>query len=173
MATATKAQLEQQISDLQAELAAAQLRSDELQQQIEAAQPETPERRDQLEQVVWLQRSEPSDKQRRYDREGNLILNFGVQYAALDRRSGKRLFGPMRFYTAYGDLAVDILEVFRGDTRLARIGAYERPIEPAEDGTRRSEWVIASFSAIPSTRPAQPAPVAAGYGEPTGEEVPF
>lgn len=169
MATITKADLESQVTELQQALAAAQQRVDDLTAQLEAT---APERRDQLEQVVWLQRNAPGEQQRRYTREGGLILSFGAQYAALDKQSGQRLFGPMRWFTAFGDLAIEIDQVFKGDTRLARIGAYERPQLPAQDGTRRSEWVVAHFTAMPPLeRPAAPEP--AGYGEPTSEEVPF
>lgn len=169
MATITKADLEAQVAELQQALAASQQQVDDLTAQLETT---APERRDQLEQVVWLQRTAPGDRQRRYTREGGLILSFGAQYAALDKQSGKRLFGPMRWFTAYGDLATEIDQIFAGDTRLARIGAYERPQPPAEDGTRRSEWIVAHFTAMPPLeRPAAPEP--AGYGEPTEEEVPF
>lgn len=169
MATATKAELEQQLAELQAALASSQERINSLETQLEAA---TPGRRDQLEQVLWLQKKAPD--QIRYTQAGEPVIRVGGQYAALDRETGKRLYGPMKFFTAIGENAKALLDIFGGDTRLVRIGAYERPQLPAEDGTRRSEWVIASVSAIPAVQSRQSqAPVAAGYGEPTEEEVPF
>lgn len=166
MATATKAELEQQLAELQAALASSQARITDLEAQLEAA---APGRRDQLEQVLWLQKKAPTEI--RYTQDGSPVIRIGGQYAAVNRETGRRLYGPMKFFTAIGENAKALLEIFETDTRLVRIGAYERPQIPAEDGTRRSEWVIASVSAIPAVQ--SQAPVAAGYGEPTEEEAPF
>jgi len=166
MTITTKAQLEQQILDLQAELAAAQHANDELRQQSEAT---TPEKRDQLEQTVWLQTKTPGQDRRGWTQDGDRTLRFGAQYAALDKRSGQRLYGPYKNFIAYGALAQQVDEIFKGDSRLARIGAYERPSTPSEDGTRRSEWVLTAITVVPRVQPAAPAPVA----EPTSEPIAF
>jgi hypothetical protein len=186
MATVTKTQLEARVAELLAALAVAQGRNNDLEQQLEAqaSEAQEPERRDQLQQVVWLQREAPSFERKtmRWSADGEtLVLRLGVQYATIDRKSGQRLFGERRWLTAIGDTAEAVRNLYEtSDTRLVRIGAYERPQPPAKDGTRRSEWILSRFEPLPRLdAPAQPvqaaasAPVAAGYGEPTDEEVPF
>jgi hypothetical protein len=180
--TITKAQLEAQVTELQEALAAAQARTTDLEQQLEsqAAEAQEPERRDQLQQVVWLQREAPSFERNtmRWSADGEtLIMRLGVQYATIDRRSGQRLFGERKWLTAIGDIAEAVRNLYEtSDTRLVRIGAYERPQPPAQDGTRRSEWILASFEPMPRLdAPAQPVQAAASapLAEPTSEEIPF
>lgn len=181
MAT-TKIQLEQQIAvyeqqlsehsdlvaELQAELSTSQQRADDLQQQIETAAP-APQQRDQLEQTVWLQTNAPDSDRRSWTQDGDMIIRFGAQYAALDKRTGQRLYGPYKNFVAYGALAQQVNELFMGDSRLARIGAYERPSTPSENGTRRSEWVLTTITVVPRVQPAAPATVA----QPTAEPIAF
>jgi hypothetical protein len=233
MATITKTQLEARVAELQAALAVAQGRNNDLEQQLEAqaSEAQEPERRDQLEQVVWIQRDCPSfDRDTmRWSRDGKtLILEIATQYSSLDRRTGQRVYGARKWFTAIGELAERIRDHYESgsDVRLVRIGAYEKPQLPEhctrneltergfspraqvrgslvghlEDGTPvyetaltgdngeklfrigepRSEWMLSHFKPLPRLdAPAQPvqaaasAPVAAGYGEPTDEEVPF
>jgi hypothetical protein len=182
MANTTKSQLEAQVTELQQALAAAQARTTDLEQQLDAlaAEAQEPERRDQLEQVVWIQRDCPSfeNNTMRWSADGNtLLLRLGVQYATVDRKSGKRLFGERRWLTAIGATAEQVRDLYAtSDTRLCRIGAYERPQEPAEDGTRRSEWILSRFEPMPRLdAPAQPVQAAASApaAEPTSEEIPF
>jgi hypothetical protein len=170
--TITKAQLETTVAELQAALADAEQRVIDLQQQAEAPSQDSPERRNQLEQTVWIQREAPSHERgtMKWSADGEtLIIRVAAQYATLDRRSGQRLFGERRWYTAFGVMAEQILDLYRdSDTRLVRIGAYERPQAPAQDGTRRSEWILASFEPMPRTdTPAQSTTPA------SEEEVPF
>lgn len=181
MATITKAALETQIEELQAALAAAEQRAADLQQQIEVTGDE-PERRDQLEQVVWLQREAPSFERRtlRWSADGEtLIMRVAFQYSAVDRRTGERQYGERRWLTVIGETAEQLRDLMEGsDTRLVKIGAYERPQQPAEDGTRRSEWVLARFQPMPRLdRPATPvqagATAPAAPAAPTLEEIPF
>jgi hypothetical protein len=66
-----------------------------------------------------------------------------------------------------------------GEDRLVVISAYEEPSKAREGDYRRfSDWKIVEVRAIPRAASAQPAPaqaapVAAGYAEPTTEEIPF
>jgi multidrug efflux pump subunit AcrA (membrane-fusion protein) len=185
--TITKAQLEAQLAELQEALAAAQSRTTDLEQQLEAqaSQAQEPERRDQLEQIVWIQRNCPSfeNETMRWSQDGDtLILNLATQYSSLDRKTGQRVYGARKWFTVIGELAERVRDHYEAsDVRLVRIGAYERPIPPKPGSNeRRSEWVLNRFEPLPRLdAPAQPvqaaasAPVAAGYGEPTDEEVPF
>lgn len=160
--TITKAQLETQLQAAQARIA-------ELEQAATPAPAE--ERRDQLEQVVWLQREAPSFEKKtlRYAADGEtLLMRVGYQYSSLNKRTGQRQYGERRWLTVIGDTAESLRHLMEtSDTRLVRIGAYESPQPPAEDGTRRSEWVLARFEPMPRTAPA-----AAGDTIPE-EAVPF
>lgn len=180
MTTITKAQLEAQATELQQALAAAQARIDELQQQLDAQADADPDetRRNQLEQTVWLQREAPSFERKtmRWSADGQtLLMRIGAQYATLDRRSGQRLYGERRWFTAIGEVAEQLRDMYASsDTRLVRIGAYERPQPPAQDGTRRSEWILACVEPL-ARAPQAPAaaPAQAFSHEPSEEEVPF
>jgi hypothetical protein len=179
MATATKAQLETLIEELQASLVAAEQRINDLHQQIEAAQVDQPGQRDQLEQVVWLQREAPSfDKGTlRWSANGDtLLMRVGYQYAAIDKRTGSRQFGERRWLTVIGSTAEELRSFMEtSDTRLVRIGAYERPLTPSEDGTRRSEWILARFSPMPRVDAPASAPqtAASAPAQPSLDEIPF
>ena len=179
MTTITKAQLEAQATELQQALTAAQARIDELQQQLGAqADADPEERRNQLEQTVWLQREAPSFERNtmRWSADGQtLLMRIGAQYATLDRKSGQRLYGERRWFTAIGEVAEQLRDLYASsDSRLVRIGAYERPQPPAADGTRRSEWILASVEPLARTPQAlAPAPAQAFSQEPSEEEVPF
>ena len=180
MTTITKAQLEAQAAELQQALAAAQARIDELEAQLDAQAGADPdERRDQLQQTVWLQREAPSFERKnlRWSADGQtLLMRIGAQYATLDRRSGQRLYGERRWFTAIGEVAEQLRDLYASsDSRLVRIGAYERPQPPAADGTRRSEWILASVEPLARTpQVPAPAPAPAAFNqEPSEEEVPF
>jgi hypothetical protein len=179
----TKTQLEARVAELQAALAVAQGRNNDLEQQLEAqtSEAQEPERRDQLEQIVWIQRDCPSfsNETMRWSADGEtLIMRLATQYSSLDRKTGKRVYGARKWVTVIGELAERIRDHYEtSDVRLVRIGAYERPLKPAEDGTRRSEWILSRFEPMPRLdAPAQPVQAAASGGhavyEPT-EEVPF
>jgi hypothetical protein len=188
MPTITKTQLEARVAELQAALAVAQGRNNDLEQQLEAqaSQAQEPERRDQLEQIVWIQRDCPSfeNETMRWSRDGEtLIMSLATQYSSLDRKTGQRIYGARKWFTVIGELAERVRDHYDSgsDVRLARVGAYERPIAPKPGSNeRRSEWILSTFEPLPRLdAPAQPVQaaatgaLAAGYGEPTDEEVPF
>jgi hypothetical protein len=188
MATVTKTQLEARVAELQAALAVAQGRNNDLEQKLEAqaSQAQEPERRDQLEQIVWIQRDCPSFENgtMRWSHSGEtLIMSLATQYSSLDRKTGQRIYGARKWFTVIGELAERVRDHYDSgsDVRLARIGAYERPIAPSPGSNeRRSEWILSTFEPLPRldvpARPVQAAAtgaLAAGYGEPTDEEVPF
>lgn len=137
-------------------------------------------RKDQLDQVLWLQRNAPNGKRQGVTPKGTPFISFGAQYGSLDKRSGTRVFGAWKNFTAYGPLAEAITEFFTTEDRLARITAYERPWHgqlAGADGpitTRNSEWVVVSFEPIArlDTPPVRE-PEAPFSAEPTTEEVPF
>jgi len=124
-----------------------------------------------LSQVLWLQRkplTEAGPDGRgniSYTRTGVLVVRFGAQYASLDRKSGQRIFGPWRFFTAYGEVASAIIRFMAGEDRLAVIEAYEEPWASSVDpSARQSDWVVRGFSPItrgagtPAERQPAPAP---------------
>jgi hypothetical protein len=183
MATITKTQLEARVAELQAALAIAQGRNNDLEQQLEAqaSQSQEPERRDQLEQIVWIQRDCPSfdNETLRWSADGEtLVMRLAVQYSSLDRKTGRRVYGARKWFTVIGDLAERVRDHYaNSDVRLARIGAYERPVPPRNgDNERRSEWLLSAFEPMPRLdAPAQPVQAAASapIAEPTSEEIPF
>lgn len=173
MANATKAQLE-------SALAAAQARISELEAQAEQPKAAAPH----LSQVLWLQRkplAEAGPDGRgniSYTRTGVLVVRFGAQYASLNRQTGQRVFGPWRFFTAYGETASAIIAFMAGEDRLAAIEAYEEPWSSSTDpNARQSDWVVRGFTPVgrgagnppvpPATRPeaAPAAPVPAPQPE--------
>jgi hypothetical protein len=173
MATATtKAQLAEaleaatsRISELEALVAA----QSEQQQPTAAAH---------LDQVLWIQRKPLAERTSDgkgnigYTRSGMLTVRFAAQYASLDKRSGTRTFGVWKFFTAYGEVAQQVIDLMRTEDRLVRVQAYEEPWSSAQDpNARNSDWVCRGFSPIgrgagnppmPQARPeAAPAPAAA------------
>lgn len=165
MATATKAQLEAALEAAQARISELEAKASE--QQPQAAQPH-------LSQVLWLQRKPltPVGDDGRgnisYTKGGTLTVRFGAQYARLDRQSGRRVFGPWRFFTAYGDMASAIISFMAGSDRLVAIEAYEEPWASASDpNARQSDWVVRGFTPVgrgagnPPELPATPAPAPA------------
>jgi hypothetical protein len=172
----TKAVLEQQLADALARIA-----------ELEAAapaQPETPSRAH-LQQAIWLPRGTIADLleggqlRRGVTRKGDTwVTIWGAQYASTSQ-DGERRYGAGKSLVAFGQPADDLLQVLAGSDRLVAISAYEEPSKPREGDYRRfSDWKVVEVRAIPRTTPAQPvpaqaAPVAAGYGEPTEDEIPF
>lgn len=165
--TTTKAQLEQQLADALARIA-----------ELEAQEPVS---RAHLSQAVWLPRGDvDSLLENRWLRHGitrksdTWVTLNGAQYAARNQ-DGSRSYGAGKSLIAYGQPADDLLEVLRSGGRLVAIEAYEVPSTPREGDNRRfSEWKVVEVRQIgtaPAPAPAQP--VAAGYGEPSEEEVPF
>lgn len=171
---ATKIQLEAQLAALREELASVKAAAEETalaaNRQIEALQqqqapsPAAPH----LDQVLWLQRKPltetgPGPEGRGnigHTRQGTLTVRFGAQYASLDKRTGERRFGEWRFYTAYGDMASQVIAFMAGPDRLAKIQAYEEPWASQEGADRRSDWVVRGFTPIPRGA-SQAAPTAA------------
>lgn len=173
MAQATKAQLAEALE-------AAQLRIQELETaQAAAAAPaeapapaEQPVSRAHLSQALWLQRKPLSQQGEDgkgnigYTRAGTLVVRFGAQYASLNRESGQRVFGPWKFFTAYGEIAQSIISFMAGEDRLAVIEAYEEPwASQSNPNDRQSDWVVRGFSPIsrsagsaPAERQPAPAP---------------
>lgn len=172
MATATKAQLQSALAAAQARIAELEAAQAERQEQPRAATPH-------LSQVLWLQRKalvpvgDDGKGNIGYTKTGVLAVRFGAQYASLDRESGQRVFGPWKFFSAYGDMAKAIISFMQGDDRLAAIEAYEEPWTSKHDpNARQSDWVVRGFQPIgrgagnpptaPATRPeaapAAPAP---------------
>lgn len=165
----TKAALEQQLAAALERVSSLELELTNLHQEAAA-----PERRDHLEQVMWLQREAPADRDRGFTREGSLWLRCGAQYAAVDRQSGRRSFGAYKNLVAYGEVARALDEVFATETRLVAVTAYERPWTSSQEGPRRSDWVVTSVTPIARTAPAAPSAPAPAYdGEPSSEEIPF
>ena len=156
--------------ELVAELEAAKARITELESSGE-----------QLNQTLWLQRTPPKGSRQGFTPNGTAFIKFGAQYGYLNKKTNSRLFGGMKFFTAYGELAETIGELFNTDDRLVRITAYERPWHGTTAGpegpvsTRNTEWIVVSFQ--PVARLDSPAPMsepeAPFSGEPTSEEVPF
>jgi hypothetical protein len=136
-----------------------------------------------LSQVLWLQRkglTEAGPDGRgniSYTAGGTLVVRFGAQYASLDRKSGQRVFGPWKFFSAYGDMASTIVSFMQGGDRLALVEAYEEPWASSTDANaRNSDWTVRGFSPIgrgagnppmPQARPeAAPALAAAAPVQP-------
>lgn len=168
--TATKADLQQQLDVATSTI-------EELRQQLADLTEAQARRRDHLEQVVWLQRDEPTEEQRTPTAGGVPCLRFAAQYAGLDRRTGRRNFGAYKDFIAYGELAETLDAIFASGTRLVAITAYERPWANTARA-RRSDWVVTSVTSIgrptePAEESAPAAPEPTGYGEPTEEEVLF
>jgi len=184
-------------AQLQAALEQAQARISELEAaQAAAATPaEAPApaavAQPHLSQVLWLQRKPlaqtgPDGKGNvGYTAGGTLVVRFGAQYASIDRETGQRLFGPWKFFTAYGQMAAQVIAFMQGDDRLVRIQAYEEPWSSSSDpNSRQADWVVRGFTPIgrgaaspgaPRTRPAA-APVRRqpeAHLEPTLAEVAF
>lgn len=170
--TQTKAALAQaleaataRIAELEAALAA----------QAEQQQPTVAH----MDQVLWIQRKPLAERTPDgkgnigYTKTGVLTVRFAAQYASLDKRSGTRTFGAWKFFTAYGEVAQQVIDLMRGEDRLARIQAYEEPwSNPQDPNSRNSDWVVRGLTPIrrgssnpptaPATRPeaapAAPAP---------------
>ena len=182
MATAT-AQTKAQLTEA---LEAAKARISELEA---AAQTPTPAATaPHLSQVLWLQRKAlveagPDGRGNiSYTRGGVLVVRFGAQYASLDRKSGQRVFGPWKFFSAYGEMASAIVSFMQGDDRLALVEAYEEPwASSADTNARNSDWTVRGFQPIgrgagnppmPQARPeAAPAPAAAAPAAPVQPQL--
>jgi hypothetical protein len=188
MATATtKAQLAEaleaatsRISELEALLAA----QGEQQQPTAAAH---------LDQVLWIQRKPLAERTPDgkgnigYTRSGMLTVRFAAQYASLDKRSGNRTFGAWKFFTAYGEVAQQVIDLMRTEDRLVRVQAYEEPWSSTQDpNARNSDWVVRGFNPIgrgagtPPELPPVPAkaapaaaPAAAAPAQPQLAQVAF
>lgn len=171
MTTTTKAQLETSLAELTRQLDEANARIAELET---ASRPH-------LQQAVWLPRGTTAELREAgtlrcgVTRKGDTWVSLQrVQYAAVDQQ-GARRYGAPKTLSAFGAPADDLLSLLDGDTRLVAIKAYEDP-SPAREGDNRrySDWKIVEIQAIgrSTEAPAAP-PVAAGYGEPSEEEVPF
>jgi len=154
MPTPTKAALEARITELEEQLAS--LNS---------------QQRDHLVQLVWLQRQPPLDpRDQGCTRDGVPFLRFAGQYAALDRKSGRRQFGAYKNFIAFGPLADEAHLIFSGACRLVAISAYERP-QANDQGPRRSEWVLTAIRPIAPSGTA-PAPAPAPLAEPSALAAP-
>jgi hypothetical protein len=199
-ATKTKAQLEAENAELQAQLqarepehppveATASLAAfEQLQGELEAALARVTElektqpRDNTLAQVVWLQKSPPQGDKRGHTPKGIKFLRFGAQYSRLDEQSGTRFYGAWKNYCAYGVVAEAIAEFFQGSDRLVKLTAFEKPWHGAPlpgtvYPTRNSEWIVTAFEPMPRVDAEASAPqtVAAGevYPDPTEDEIPF
>jgi hypothetical protein len=177
MTTSTaKAVLEQQLADALARIA-----------ELEAAAPVQPEAqsRAHLQQAIWLPRGTTADLleseqlRRGVTSKGDTwVTIWGAQYASI-KQDGQRWYGSGKSLVAFGKPADDLLAVLDTDNRFVAISAYEEPSKPREGDYRRfSDWKVVELRVIPRVTPAQPvpaqaAPVAAGYGEPTEDEIPF
>lgn len=147
--TQTKAALAQaleaansRISELEALLA-----QNEQQQQPTAAAH--------LDQVLWIQRKPLTERTPDgkgnigYTRTGMLTVRFAAQYASLDKRTGTRTFGVWKFFTAYGEVAQQVIDLMRSEDRLVRVQAFEEPwSSPQDPNARNSDWVVRGFSPI-------------------------
>ena len=164
MANTTKLQI-------QAQLDAALERIAEL----EAAQGETRVESNRLEQTVWLSKNKPSqDWSRGTTKGGKPFIRFGAQYAKRSE-NGERLFGGWKNYVAYGDVALQVEDLYATADRLVHIVALESPSHGRGERSneRYTEWVVLEFRPVARLDSATPEPAEAPAAEPTLEELPF
>lgn len=181
MATATKAALAEALE-------AANSRISELEALVAAqAEQQQPTVAAHLDQVLWIQRKPLAERTPDgkgnigYTRSGMLTVRFAAQYASLDKRSGTRTFGAWKFFTAYGEVAQQVIDLMRSEDRLARVQAFEEPwSSPQDPSARNSDWVVRGLTPIrrgtsnppaaPAARP-EAAPVAAAPAAPAQPQL--
>ena len=130
MATATKAKLQAQYEQLQADY-------DKLAKELAELQSV------ELNQRMWV--TKRLDAESYYEEgtteAGNPRLKFSTKRAKKDTRTGKFIYGAWKNMVAYGDLATKAKQLIDDGDHLLDFKAFESTYR-GEDGRAYSEWVL-------------------------------